>query len=56
VDLDRLVCPYLPICDPILGGTVVQFDGSHLTNKFSTALAPDLAKYLTDNGIVAKRV
>ena len=52
VDLDRQVCPFLPICDPIVDGMVPKMDGSHLSTKFSRSLAPVLARYLRDNGIV----
>jgi hypothetical protein len=29
--LDRLVCPYFPICDPIVRGVVVKRDQQHIT-------------------------
>jgi hypothetical protein len=53
-DLDRLVCPYLPICDPIVGGRVVQIDGSHLTTAYSSFLAPDITRYLEANGLLTE--
>ena len=52
VDLDRLVCPYLPICDPIVEHRVVQADGHHLTTEFSRALASVIDEYLLTNRIL----
>ena len=40
VDLDRLVCPFLPICDPIVDGHVVQIDGHHLSPAAASARPP----------------
>jgi SGNH domain (fused to AT3 domains) len=51
-NLDTLVCPFLPICDPIVGGEVVKVDDSHLSPDFARTLAPSLADYLTSNGIL----
>jgi hypothetical protein len=52
LDLDLLMCPYLPICDPIVGGNVVRKDGSHMTRTFSRSLAPAILENLTTNGIL----
>jgi peptidoglycan/LPS O-acetylase OafA/YrhL len=38
VDLDREVCPYLPICDPIVNHLIVRWDPQHLTARFATTL------------------
>ena len=32
LDLDHLVCPYLPICDPIVNHQVTKIDAGHLTS------------------------
>ncbi len=53
-DLDKLICPYLPICDPIVDHQVVKLDGSHLTRAFARALAPAVDGYLKTNGIVPR--
>jgi peptidoglycan/LPS O-acetylase OafA/YrhL len=53
LDFDRLVCPRLPICDPIVGGTIVKRDGGHLTVKFVESLAPVIASDLRRTGILA---
>ncbi len=34
-DFDRLVCPFLPICDPVVNGQIVKTDGTHLTVAFA---------------------
>lgn len=52
VDLDSVVCPFLPICDPIVGGQVVKVDDTHLSPGFARSLAPHLADYLRSNGIL----
>ena len=52
LDLDRSVCPLLPICDPIVGTQVVRWDGSHVTREFAKTLAPSVEMYLVSNGIV----
>ena len=52
LDLDHLVCPFLPICDPIVDHQVVQIDGSHLTSTFATSLAPVIEDYLTSVGLL----
>ena len=46
VDIDRLVCPYFPICDPIVDGQVVRRDGTHLSAAFAASIAPKLEEYL----------
>ena len=52
LDIDRLVCPMLPICDPIVRGRVVWWDSGHLTGRFALALAPDLDRLLSAQGII----
>ena len=54
VDLDRLVCPFLPICDPIVDSQVVKWDGTHLTSRYARAIAPRLDAYLRQSDIVHK--
>ncbi|MFZ6004100.1 MAG: SGNH hydrolase domain-containing protein, partial [Actinomycetota bacterium] len=51
-NLDELVCPFLPICDPIVDGQVVKFDGGHLVRSYAAGIAPSLASYLADNGVI----
>ena len=46
VNLNHLVCPYFPICDPIVDGQIVKWDPTHLTAAFARAIAPQLDTYL----------
>jgi peptidoglycan/LPS O-acetylase OafA/YrhL len=52
LDLDRLVCPYLPICDPVVDNQIVKIDETHLTARFAKAIAPAIDSYLKDNGLI----
>jgi peptidoglycan/LPS O-acetylase OafA/YrhL len=52
VDIDRLLCPYLPICDPIVGGQIVKWDPSHITAAFARAIAPHFDDYLRQERIL----
>ncbi len=54
IDLDRLVCPYLPICDPIVGGVVVKIDRQHISAPFSTAMADSIDRLLVDDRIIPR--
>jgi peptidoglycan/LPS O-acetylase OafA/YrhL len=54
LDLDKWVCPYLPICDPVVDGRIVKRDVGHLTGAFSASLADDLAAYMQYTGVVPK--
>jgi hypothetical protein len=51
-DFDRLVCPFLPICDPVVNGEIVKSDGTHLTARFAESIAPEISTYLVDSGLV----
>ena len=51
-DIDRLVCPYLPLCDPVVNGQIVKSDATHLTTKFAKSLAPSIDAYLRNNGLI----
>jgi peptidoglycan/LPS O-acetylase OafA/YrhL len=53
-DFDRLVCPFLPICDPVVDGQIVKWDSRHLTVKFSETLAPRIDDYLKQAGIIRR--
>jgi peptidoglycan/LPS O-acetylase OafA/YrhL len=52
LDLDRLVCPYFPICDPIVRGVVVKRDPQHITAGYSKTLAGPIGQVFRANGIV----
>jgi len=51
-DVDQLVCPYFPICDPIVNGLVVRWDFQHLTRDYSRSLSEPLGSYLRDQGLL----
>ena len=53
VDLDRAVCPYFPICDPVVDGIAVKRDPQHLTAAFSAHLGDAVDQVLQRNGIVS---
>ena len=53
LDLDRAACPYLPICDPVVGGIVVRRDNTHLTTRFVRSLVDGLEEHLVEREIVA---
>jgi peptidoglycan/LPS O-acetylase OafA/YrhL len=53
-NFDRLVCPYLPICDPLVNGEIVKFDATHLTATFSASLGPSIDAYLKDSGLIPR--
>jgi peptidoglycan/LPS O-acetylase OafA/YrhL len=53
LDIDKLVCPYLPICDPIVNQLVVKFDATHLTRAFAKSIAPAVDDFLVNNGVIA---
>ena len=54
LDLDRQVCPLLPICDPVIGGQIVKLDPSHLTADFSVTLAPYVETYMKSVGLLTR--
>jgi hypothetical protein len=54
LDLDRLVCPYLPICDPIVRGIVVKSDAQHITAAYSKTLVISIGTLLLADGIIPR--
>jgi hypothetical protein len=54
IDLDHLVCPYLPICDPIVGGVVVKKDPQHITAPFSAAMTDAIDRLLVEDRIIPR--
>jgi peptidoglycan/LPS O-acetylase OafA/YrhL len=50
VDLDRVVCPQLPVCDPVVNGVVAHRDQDHLTLDFAKAIEPALDERLSAAG------
>jgi len=54
LDLDRVVCPYFPICDPMVDGIVVKKDGEHITAAYSREIGQSISALLVADGIVAQ--
>jgi hypothetical protein len=54
-DFDRLVCPYFPICDPIVNGQIVKWDPTHLTVAFAKSIAPQVDAYLKQTVLEANQ-
>jgi peptidoglycan/LPS O-acetylase OafA/YrhL len=54
VDLDRLVCPYLPVCDPVVNNQIVKYDRVHLTTKFVASITPQIEGYLKQEGLITR--
>ena len=52
LDLDKLVCPLFPTCDAIIGGVIVKWDKSHITNTFALTLAPAVDIRLRSMGVI----
>ena len=53
VDLDGVVCPRLPICDPLQRDYPVWGDADHLTATYAASLAPIVERLLVDSGILS---
>lgn len=51
-DFDQLICPFGPICDPIIDGVPVYWDGKHITVEFSRMIAPQVETYLEEQGFL----
>jgi hypothetical protein len=51
VPMDKLVCAYHPICDPVEDGMVVWRDDNHLTITYATSLADEIDAYLVEQGV-----
>lgn len=51
-NFDQLLCPFWPICDPIVNGEVVRWDASHLTDQFSASIGDDVAAWFRENGVI----
>jgi peptidoglycan/LPS O-acetylase OafA/YrhL len=54
-DFDGLVCPFLPICDPVIAGRIVKIDYTHITSGFAEYIAPQVATYLEQTVLDAER-
>ena len=55
LDLDRRICPFLPICDPVVDGLVPRLDDNHITVTFGRTLRPAVEQFLDANGVLPSR-
>jgi peptidoglycan/LPS O-acetylase OafA/YrhL len=51
-NVDKLLCPYMPICDPVINGVIVRKDHEHITTAFAVSLAPALTTLLQGDGLI----
>jgi hypothetical protein len=53
LDLDRVACPYLPICDPVVNGVIVRHDNNHLTVAYGReVVAEPFEAFLEEEGLL----
>ena len=52
IDLDQAVCPFLPICDPVVGGEVVKWDATHITMTYARTFGDEFEKLLRERGVI----
>ncbi len=52
IDLDPLVCPYLPICDPVIDGLPVRRDNNHITTTFWLHRRAEIEALLAGTGML----
>jgi hypothetical protein len=52
LDLDPLVCPRLPACDPVVNDIIVRRDHTHITGTYSDALAGAVQEKLRAAGVL----
>ncbi len=55
LDLDRLVCPRFPRCDPVVNDIIVRRDHTHITGTYAGALADAFEERLRSEGILSGR-
>ncbi len=52
VSIDSIECPRLPVCDAVIGGSVVRKDHDHLTDRFSADISVQLEAALRATGLL----
>jgi peptidoglycan/LPS O-acetylase OafA/YrhL len=52
VDLDKLICPRLPTCDPVVDGLIVKRDSNHITGTFAAHIADRVGDTLRQEGVL----
>ena len=48
------VCPFMPICDPVLNGMIVRFDNQHITPRYAVSLAAPMTQFLQRNQLLQR--
>ena len=54
LNLTRLVCPRLPVCDPVVRGLIVHRDHTHITRTYARSLALTVEHMLQSAGVLAR--
>jgi hypothetical protein len=53
LDLDATVCPFQPICDPVVDGLVVRWDNNHVTLTYlREVVAGPFEAFLEEEGLL----
>jgi hypothetical protein len=52
LNLDHLVCPRLPVCDPVVNNIIVRRDHTHITATYAAVLAVPIDTRLHTRGIL----
>ncbi len=55
-NFDRLLCPFDPICDPIVNHEIVRFDQQHITARFAVSIAAAVNNSLTSAGVLHESI
>jgi hypothetical protein len=53
-DLDRVVCPRLPKCDPVVNGIITKRDSDHITATYAAAIADQVDARLKAAGLLPR--
>ena len=52
MDLDRVVCPYYPICDPVVSGDIVRVDGQHISPQYALDIVDQVTTMLQRERVI----
>ena len=52
LDLDRVVCPRFPTCDPVVRGLIVKRDTDHITGKYADDIGESVDAILRAAGVL----
>lgn len=55
LDIDRMICPYMPICDPIVNGRAVRSDYAHISPEYGITISDAMFTALRDSGALHPR-